>query len=69
MYNCLKQKDIGVNLCKENNHPIIYSKMNVCLDVFHPGRFAFVLPFADRRFVTPGLRIIPLQHYPVTACK
>lgn len=67
MYTCLKPKDIGVSLCKANTHPIIRSQMKVCLDAFHPGQFALVRPFAGWTFVTPGLRIIPLQHYSVTA--
>lgn len=69
MYTCLEQKDKGVNLRKENNHSIIYRKINVRLDVLHPGQFALVRPFVDRRFVSPGWRIIPSQCCSVAGCK
>lgn len=69
MYTCLGQKDKGANLREENNHPFIYSKIYVCFDVLHPGLFALVCPFVDGRFLTPGSRIIPSQHYSVTGCE
>lgn len=44
---------------KKKKSSVIYNKINVCFDGFHPGPFALARPSTDRRLVPPGLGDYP----------